>query len=261
MRHATAAAALAFLILGCGDDDGGGGPADTATPTASETATPTPTRTSTPTPTRTATATATLAPGPAITFFGLTRADDQLLEPDDVADDGTPIYMRLPGVGGRASGFVLVVEGKPGGSRSRVGGSSYDPSGASFPDLSVQVSQPLGNGSTAVCDDPQVSPGGVPAISPVSFEATPENIAAVNDLACRFLDGTGENRARTNVSDSCVNFNGRFEFVAPDTTTQFCGFVNVPLGFPPGDTRVTARLRDAAGNWGGIAQIIIRVPG
>lgn len=116
-----------------------------------------------------------------------------------------------------------------------------------------------GVGSTAVCDDPQNSPGGVPATSPVSFDATPENIAVANDLACRFIDGAGEHKARTNPADSCVNFDGRFNFVVPETTTQFCGFMNVPLGFPPGDTTVTARLRDSDGLWGDFAQIMIRV--
>jgi hypothetical protein len=158
-----------------------------------------------------------------------------------------------------ASGFVLVIEGKPGAGGEPVGASTYDPTGSSFPDLALQVTRPLGNGSTTVCDNPQDNPGGVPATSPVSFEATPENIAAANDFGCRFLDGAGGHKARTNRSDSCVNFNGEFDFVDPSTRLQFCGFINVPLGFQSGDTTVTARLRDVRGNWGEVAQIVIRV--
>lgn len=266
MKKACVVVSLAVAVLGCADDDGGG-PTRTATPTATMTATrtATPTATSSATPTRTATSSATATPtstrlpGPEITFFGLTRADETLLTPDDVADDGTPIYERTAGASGRASGFVLVVEGRPGSSGARLGESSYDVTGAGFPDLSVQVDQPLGDGSTTVCDDPQEDPGGVPATLPVGFDPTLENIAAVNDFACRFQDGTGKYLARTNPADSCVSFNGRFDFVFPETTTQFCGSVNVPLGFPPGDTTVTARLRDVRGAWGGYVQIIIHI--
>jgi len=258
MRRAILGAALAIVALGCGDDDGDG-PRPTITPTV--TATTTATLTATPTPISTATATAkvTPIPGPQITFLGLTRADDTLLMPSGTADEGTPIYIRAPGASGLASGFVLIIEGKPGASGAGVGTSSYDPSGSSFPDLALQVSRPLGNGSTTICDDPQVAPGGVPATLPVSFEETPENIAAVNDLGCRFSNGAGEYRSRTRGDDSCVNFNGAFDFVADATRAQFCGFISVPLGFHAGDTTITARLRDLQGNWGAPAQIIIRV--
>lgn len=252
MKKTCVAVILAVVFLGCAEDDDGRR-SNTATPTVTSTVT----RTSTATPTPTVAG--TILPGPQITFFGLTRADDTLLMAHDVADDGTPIYDRLRGAGGRASGFVLVIEGKPGSSGAGVGESSYDMTGAGFPDLSVQVTQALGNGSTAVCDDPQVAPGGVPATFPVSFEATPENVAAVNDFGCRFQNGRGEYLARTAASDSCVNFEGTFHFVSTDARTQFCGFINVPLGFPPGETTVTARLRDEDGNWGDPAQLIIRV--
>lgn len=264
MKRAILGAILAVVLLGCDDDDGHSKPTVTPTATATPTATLTATATLTPTPTpiSTATATASSTPirGPEITFFGLTRADDSLLPPHGAADDGTPIYIRVPGATGLASGFVLVVEGKPGASGAEVGSSSYDPTGASFPDLVIQVTHPLGDGSSTICDDPQVAPGGVPATFPVSFDATAENIAAANDFGCRFSNGGGQHRARTNSGDSCVNFNGTFNFVAPTTRAQFCGFVNVPLGFPPGDTTVTTRLRDSEGNWGAPAQIIIRVP-
>jgi hypothetical protein len=250
--------AIALLAVGCDDDDGNrhkptATPTTTATITTTATATPTSSRTVTPT------RTATPRPEPQITFFGLTRADDTLLTPNGTTDDGTPIYVRLPGVSGRASGFNLVIEGKPGRDDNPIGTSAYDITGVGFPDLAIQVSRPLGDGSATVCDDPQSAPGGVPATSPVSFDPLPQNIAAANDFGCRFDNGAGEARARTNESDSCVNFNGRFDFVDTDTRAQFCGAINVPLGFPPGDTTVTARLRCSRGNWSEIAQIVIRV--
>jgi hypothetical protein len=128
-----------------------------------------------------------------------------------------------------------------------------------FPDLIVQSSRNLGDGSAAVCDDPIVMPGGVPGEPNVDLEMTPQNIARINDFSCRFVDGAGEPVARQVSNDSCVNFNGDFRFVEPDTTIQFCGFINVPLGFPTGDTRVTANLTDTEGNIGPEASVIIRV--
>jgi hypothetical protein len=223
----TSMLAFACMVAGCGDDDGGGG--------------------------------GMAAMGPEITFFGVARADDTLLDPSGMTGDGTPIYTRVAGVTGVASAFTLVIEGKPGTSNAAVGASSYQQDLTSFPDLVVQASRDLGNGSAEVCDDPVLMPGGVPRISPPSYEETAENIAVVNDFACRFVDGAGETVARQNSGDSCVNFNGDFRFVDPQTTTQFCGFINVPLGFPMGDTTVTARLRDVEGHLGPARTVIIRV--
>lgn len=199
--------------------------------------------------------------GPEITFFGLTRADDSLVEPADESASGAPIFIRPKTIGNSASGFSIVIEGKPGDSDSAVGSSSYDATLVALPDLQIVVSRPLGNGSTSVCDDPIDAPGGVPAVDPANFDETNQTVVkAGNDLACRFVDGGGLTAARTNPDDSCVSFpSGDFAFVDEDTTAQFCGFVNVPLSFPSGDTVVTARLRDAAGNLGPEKQIVVRV--
>lgn len=237
-------------------------PSATATrsPTVTRTPTPLPTVTRTPTSTRTRTATrtATLTPagptGPVITFFGITRADDTLVKSSGTTPDGVPIYQRLTG-----AGFSLVVEGRPGPSGSAVGRSAFDGSATSLPDLQVEVSHPLGNGSPAVCDRSGSMAGGVPAIDPPSFNGTPAVIAAVNDLACRFLDGSDMPVAR-NRDDACVMFgSGDLRFVNPASTLQFCGFVTRFMEFPAGDTLVTARLRDQAGNAGATAQIVIHV--
>ncbi len=227
IRVASILACACISFSGCGDDDGGGNKIPLT--------------------------------GPEISFIGVTRADDSLLDPRGTTGNGTPIFTRVAGVTGVASGFALVVEGHPGTSGAAVGISSYQVDLSSFSDLIVQASHDLGDGSVAVCDDPILMPGGVPGNSSPDYSETPENIARVNDLSCRFVDGAGEPVARQTSADSCVNFNGDFRFVDPQTTTQFCGFINVPLGFPMGDTTVWASLRDVEGNIGPEARMIIRV--
>jgi hypothetical protein len=236
------------------------GQAPTGTVTRSATRTLTPTRTGTAaatrTPTRSATATPVSAPGPSITFFGLARADDTLVDPSP--DSGEiPIYRRTAGFG-----FWLVVEGRPGASGAALGRSSYDESGADFPDLQVVASRPLGvDPTTAVCDRQGLDSGGVPAVDPPTFDLVPAVIDAVNDLACRFRDGTDAPLGRGS-ADSCVYFESTstYRFVASGSTLQFCGFVDGVMRFPSGDTLVTVRLRDVEGNVGAPAQLIVRVP-
>jgi hypothetical protein len=156
--------------------------------------------------------------------------------------------------------FSLVVEGKPGTSGLAVGASAYQPGSGSFPDLQVEVSRPLGNGSAAVCDSSGAMAGGVPAVDPPSFNTAQSIVDAVNDLACRFVDGSGKPGPRRNPDDSCVMFiSGESGFVGQNSTIQFCGFVNGFMEFPPGDTLVTVRLRDEGGNPGPIAQLVVRV--
>ncbi|HVO27896.1 MAG TPA: dockerin type I repeat-containing protein [Candidatus Margulisiibacteriota bacterium] len=232
----------------------------TRTPTVTRTPTPQPTMTRTPTSTRTRTATrtATLTPvgpsGPVITFFGVTRADDTLVAPSGTTPDGVRIYQRSGG-----TGFSLVVEGAPGPSGSPVGRSAFAGSATSFPDLQVEVSRPLGNGSKAVCDRSGSMAGGVPAVDPPSFDETPAVVAAVNDLSCRFLNGSDMPVARSR-DEACIMFpNGELGFAKQPSTLQFCGFITRFMEFPSGETLVTARLRDQAGNAGAPAQIVISV--
>ncbi len=201
------------------------------------------------------------ANGPAITFFGLLRADDTLVPPTSTTN-GVPLFSRTTG-----SGFRLVVEGKPGLNGKAVGVSTYASDLTSFPDLEIEVSRPLGNGSTTVCDvsrtpGPGVPPeGGVPAINPPDFSLTQTNINAVNDLACRFRDGAGNTTAITSRNDGCVKFlpTEDYGFVDSATTAQVCGFVTGVLIFPAGETTVTARLRDVDGIPGATTQLVIHV--
>jgi len=245
------ALAMVFIVVGCGDDDpdlgSGGGPTPTRTPVPIV-ATP-----------------ATPAIGPQITFIGITRADDVLVEATEVSPEGVPIFTRLAGATGGASGFRLVVEGKPGTSGVALAASTLSDNVADLPDLQIQANRPLGDGSIAVCDTAQPTPGpaqgGVPAISPPSFAASTNHSNIINDLACRFRDGQGQTMGIGSSIDSCVKMEPTedYGFVHPETDVQFCGFVSAILTFPRGDTLVTVRLRDQAGNVGTPAQMIIRV--
>lgn len=241
---ASALVIASLAVIGCGDDDGGG-------------AAPSPT--STPAPTATATPTPSGPEAPVITFFGVTRADDRLVELSGY-ENGVPVFSRSETIDGGSSGFSIVIEAAPGSTGAPIGTSSYDVTLVGLPDLQIQVDRPLGNGSVSVCDDPMTMPGGVPAIDPPTFDSSTQTVSTINDFACRFVDGQGDAEARTSPQDSCVAFaSGDFAFVDPESTTQYCGAINVPLAFPVGDTLVSARVRDTAGNVSDVERILIRV--
>lgn len=169
-----------------------------------------------------------------------------------------PIFERPFG-----HGFTIVVEGKPGPTRRTVGCSSfnYDPFQPSVrPDLQIIVSNPLGENPTAeVCDDTPPEIGGVPAAA--SFAETQPISDAINDLACRFIDGSGVPRCRRSPSEACTLFpDGEHRFAGQGSTAQFCGQIAKAFEFPVGDTVVTVRLRDAAGELSAPSSLIIRVP-
>lgn len=223
----------------------------TRTATATPSAPPSPTVTRTPTISPTPTATVS-ASGPEIIFFGLTRADDMLLQPVG-SENGLDVYEPAFGFA-----FSIVVEAKPGPSRAQVGNVTFS-DGA--PDLQIQVTRPLGDGSSAVCDDMPPMLGGVPAINPPSFDDTPSIDDRINDLACRFIDGGGNKVGRKcGDNTACVlGSDGIFGCVTADATVQFCGFMGQALTFPPGDTIVTVRVRDVRGNFGAPRQLLVRV--
>ncbi|MCX8070917.1 MAG: hypothetical protein N3C12_00500 [Candidatus Binatia bacterium] len=218
---------------------------------------PKPTRTTVPasptrTPSRTPSSTPTESPGPTVTFFGVARADGSLLQPDNVSAGGVPIYSRPLG-----AGFLLVVEAKPGPSGAAVGLSTFQADLSGLPDLQVVASRALGNGSEDVCDYRPPTAGGVPATDPPRFD----DVAAVNDLSCRFRDGADEPRGR-GLADACVLFGtGAFGFVRAESTVQFCAFVDRAWEFPPGDTLMSVRVRDTNGATSSVAQLIVRVTG
>lgn len=193
-----------------------------------------------------------------ITYFGVVRADDTLVDPTGTTADGVPIYERTFG-----SGFSLVLEARPGGTKSDLDPSTFDSNTADprvLPGLQIEASRQLGNGSSLICDDTAPTLGGVPAVNPPDFSPTQAVANAINDLACRFKDGFGLYSGRTKVQDACTTFeDGGFRFKATGTTIQYCGFIDDAVSFPPGDTLITARVRDVAGNISFTSRIVVRV--
>jgi hypothetical protein len=203
-----------------------------------------------PTATSTATVTRTPAPGPAITFFGVLLADDSVQPPSGQTRDGIPIYQRPSGFG-----FSLVVEAR----ESRPASPplvSYTSGGP--PDLQIQATRPLGDGSLAVCDNAAPHFGGVPAIAPPQIENPTAIADALNDFGCRFVDGGGAAVGRR-CADGCVRFDTGEFGCQSSATVQFCGAISAPLAFRGGDTLVTVRVRGGDGQLGAPAQLIMRI--
>lgn len=242
-------------------------PRESPTPTATGTVTRTftvsrtPTASLTPTFTRTPTTTRTVTPtfsslGAKIVYLGVAAADGTVATPVG-SSDGVPIFQRST-----PNGFFIVIEAVPGPNGTNVGQITFDWSSSDpnrLPDLLIVSSRPLGDGSTAVCDD--TSPGfigGVPAVDPPSFGGTQFVANAINDFACRFT-------ARNNAGDACTRTpGGDSGFVVGGTkAVQFCPTVGigVELAFPLGDTRITAVVKDENGLPGMPQSIIIRVTG
>lgn len=267
LKWCVATAALC-VVAGCSTHKPPVPPKETPTPVptvASSTATPTEAATvpagepATPLPTRpVADASAGAAGrkagkdiGPIVTFAGAARADGVPMEPKG-SKNGIPVFENFAG-----SGFILVVEAKPGLGNAEVGRriNAYredDPNAR--PDLEVQVNRDLGDGSPAVCDRSRPNIGGVPGIDPPNFADTPKVADALNDFGCRFeifLEST---------SSCLVGKTGDFSFVKPDTTTQFCAQIARAWNFPVGDTLVSARLRDVNGNPGPVEKFWLRRP-
>jgi len=159
-----------------------------------------------------------------------------------------------------ANGFLLVVEGKPGLNFRQPGtvlmhGSCtpFSTGCAGLPDLQIEVSRNLGQGSAAVCDTGPTGDG-VPGFDPPNFDGSPAVLDAVNDLACRF-------QANLTSSDACTkNLFGVEAFEAPDTTRQYCAVVTGKMPFSGGDTVVAVQLRDTSGVLGPREEIVVRVP-
>ena len=184
----------------------------------------------------------------------MTTPDNHVVTPDTTDDLGRPVYVRPSG-----AGFFIVIEGKTGSSGAAPGLHFSVDDGT--PDLQIEASHDLGNGSPAVCDaagpPPAPTPGGVPGINPPSFDPLVSRIVdALNDFGCRFVDNT----------DSPCTLNSReiFAFVKSDTTKQACsaGVLGSELRFPHGDTVLTVQWRDASvtGNIGLPKQLVVRVP-
>lgn len=189
--------------------------------------------------------------GPVVTFFGAARADGTSVDPVSVGKDGVPTY-RLAG-----SGFMIVVEAKPGNSGYEPGRQVFmhvpgDPKGR--PDLEIETTRDMGNGSPEVCDRQRPNIGGIPGINPPSFAEQQRITDAINDFGCRFETFIQSDSACT------LDKTGDYAFVDQRTTTQFCMIVARAYAFPVGTTVLSVRVRDSEGNPGPIKQIQILRP-
>jgi hypothetical protein len=188
--------------------------------------------------------------GPVVTHLGIARADGTKIEPIATQKDGTAVYQNAVG-----SGFILIVEGKPGISNIEVGRrviarDSDNPKAR--PDLEIQTNKDLGDASARVCDKRRPDIGGVPAINPPSFADTKKVADTMNDLACRFEVFIESASACT------VTKSGEFAFLNDESRVQFCMIVARAWNFPSGDTLVSVRLRDKEGNPGPSKTMILR---
>lgn len=158
-------------------------------------------------------------------------------------------------------GLILIVEAKPGSSRRLVGNSAFDDTG--FPDLTLLVSDALGDGSTAVCDNELPDIGGIPAVPSLSFEPIQSTINAANDLGCRVDDGLGHPEGRRGTGDACTRSNSGqnfgFAFVDATSSIQFCLPIAAAWEFTAESTIIAARLRDVDDNFGPIKEIVLRI--
>jgi len=205
----------------------------------------------TPSPQPTSTPTQTPLTGPLITAFGIADGSGNFNTPTDTDGQGRPVFGRQA-----SAGFIIYVEGRPGPSRLPVGTDRLtsrpgDPSRQ--PDLQIESSTNLGNGSVTVCDNSYPNVGGVPGISPADFSPVQSVSDALNDWSCRF-------KVYAETDFACTqDTNGNFLFASVASTVQFCTLVNDVLTFPTGDTILTVRLLDTAGNAGPSTQIVVRI--
>lgn len=191
--------------------------------------------------------------GPIVTFFGAVRADGSLVEPESADKQGIPAYRSTVG-----SGFMLVVEVKPGegGNEPAWRVFAYDPNDPTIrPDLEIETSRDMGNGSPEVCDRVRPNVGGVPGIKPPSFAETQRISNAINDFSCRFETFIESDSSCT------LSKGGDYSFASKDSTTQFCMIVARSYAFPVGETLLSVRVRDSEGNPGPVKQVrILRPP-
>jgi hypothetical protein len=189
-----------------------------------------------------------------ITYFGLTTADNRVIQPSGTDEAGRPIFLRPTG-----AGFFIVVEAKPGTSNSapdtRNLANINDPT--TWPDVQILASRPLGNGSTEVCDKgpPPLPIGGVPGFPSLLFDPSSDAVArALNDFGCRLSENT--------LFPCTLDALERPAFVRSDSTVQVCTdtVIGNEMRFPSGNTILAVQWRDRAGNVGRPAYIVVRVP-
>ena len=86
---------------------------------------------------------------------------------------------------------------------------------------------------------------------------TQEISDALNDLGCRFVDGSGNTVGRSAQQACILGDDGELSFVSSQSQIQYCATISMPLAFPKGDTLLTVRIRNTSGISGDVKQIII----
>jgi hypothetical protein len=152
--------------------------------------------------------------------------------------------------------FMLVVEAAPGLNGVLVANTLGPAPPDGRPDLQIQNTVDIGNGSFAVCDKgpPSQGGGGVPGVPTPRFDPDDEFITdTLLDFACRFT-------AFTPAAPCTIMGGGKDpKLIDPNATAQFCNILSPTTAFPPGDSLVTVAVRDISKQLGPTAQIIVRV--
>lgn len=170
-------------------------------------------------------------------------------------DNGRQVYLVGP------SGFLLIVEAKPGPNGAAVGRSVPVPIAGqpNRPDLQILPNRNLGNGSAAVCDSQPVGAGGggIPGFNPIDFGPSQAVTDALVDFACRFSVQSADSPCTLNSfgNPSVLTPGG-----LPSTGRQFCYLAEQNSAVPSGDTVVAVQLRDTQGNLGPRREIVLRRP-
>jgi hypothetical protein len=156
----------------------------------------------------------------------------------------------------KAGQFMLVVEAAPGLNGSSVANTLGPAPPDGRPDLQIQNTLDMGDGSLTVCDKgpPSQGGGGVPGIAEPSFDPDDEFITdALVDFACRFT-------AFTAAAPCTIMGEGQDPtLIDPNATAQFCNILSPTTAFPPGESLVTVAVRDMSKQLGPTVQIIVRV--
>lgn len=180
-----------------------------------------------------------------------------VIAPSGTTAEGYPVFERAFG-----TGFSLVVEGRRGGTGAPLEASTFlwfPGNPTVLPGMQILSSRELGNGSPAVCDDIAPFLGGVPASPDLQFDGTERTAESINDLACRFKDGSGQRQGRDADNACTMSPDGIFRFANATSNIQYCGLVNAAIEFPPGETVLVVRIRDVDGNVSAPATLVIRV--
>lgn len=157
---------------------------------------------------------------------------------------------------------LIVVEGGVGLGQVTPGTSLQSGPPDNRPDLQIETTQAMGNGSAAVCDTGPTSTGGggvFPILVPdFTLESNPQPnpgtiTGALADFACRF-EYHPAGALCTSFGDLATQ-----RYLGSGSILQFCDAISANAAFLPGESIVTVRLRDINGSTGPTAQIVVRV--